>query len=211
MLDESEQEISQIAVRIERDSTVSFGEVERAEKAVRLGVPDRAVGIHIHIQLDEEQGMRVEPEVYTRNAGDTFRDTTGNEVQIDVKRENQKTEEPVPESGEGLIDQGNIQDESRGDDVQESLQEGQGGAVPSGTGGLAETSSGGSQPANQESSPAVTEMMGLTEESTVGETEESSVQESATESGTAVVPATIPAVPIPVPVRPTIRRGLPIR
>lgn len=186
MLDESEQEISQIAVRIERDSTVSFGEVERAARTVRLGVPDRAVGIHIHIQLDEEQEMRVESEIYIRNAGDTFRDTTGNEVQINVKGENQKTEELVPESGEGLIDQGNIQDESRADDVRESQQEDQSGAVPSGSEGLAETSSGGRQPANRESSPAVTETtVGLTEESTVGETEESSVQESATEPGTA--------------------------
>lgn len=116
MLDESEQEISQIAVRIERDSTISYGVVERAANTIHLEVPDRAVGLHIHIQLDEEQGMVVESEVFTRKAGDTYRDTAGNEVTVNIKKDSQDMGEPVPESGEGLLDQDNMQDGNPGDD-----------------------------------------------------------------------------------------------
>ena len=181
LLDEEEQEISQIAVRIERDSTISFGAVESSTKSIHLGLPDRAVGLHIHIRLDEENRMYVEPEVFTRIAGDTFRDIEGNEVSVDGKTGNRGTEEPVPESGEGLVDQDNIRDESRMENQQESLQAESG---ESGSSGQTDIPSGSSQAGSQESTSAAAESTLGLPESTEGATQESSAQESVPGPGT---------------------------
>lgn len=123
LLDERGETVSQIAVRIERDSTISQGVVEHSEQSVHLGVSDRAVGFHIHIHLDEENRMYVEPEIYTRNAGDTFRDPAGNAVSVKEKSGNREPESPVPESGEGLVDQDHIQEEKQEETRQDSSQD----------------------------------------------------------------------------------------
>lgn len=181
MLDESEQEISQIAVRIERGSTISYGVVERAANTIHLEVPDRAVGLHIHIQLDEKQGMVVESEVFTRKAGDTYRDTAGNEVTVNIKKDSQDMGEPVPESGEGLLDQDNMQDGNPGDDQAADHQSRE---ASEAAGKQKTPSPDGSPTAAQESFPAVTEPAAeVPEESMTEEIAGSSEPETSVEAG----------------------------
>ena len=107
MLDESEQVLSQIAVSINRDNAVSFGQLENVPGSVHLAVSENTVELHIQIQLSDDKEMKVEPVVYTRKPGESFRDSSGEEKEILVSQE-PKNEPAVPESGEGLVNQENV-------------------------------------------------------------------------------------------------------
>ncbi|MBT9780075.1 hypothetical protein GPL15_26770 [Clostridium sp. MCC353] len=107
MLDESEQVLSQISISVNRDNTVSYGQVNDASGSVHLAVSEQAVELHIQIQLNDQNNMEVQPAVYTRKPGESFRDMSGEETDI-ISPERTGNEPPAPESGENLVSQENV-------------------------------------------------------------------------------------------------------
>lgn len=112
MLDESEQVLSQIAISVNRDNTVSYGQVKDASGSVHLAVSQQAIELHIQIQLNDQNSMEVQPSVYTRKPGESFRDMSGEETDI-ITTEKTGNEPSVPESGENLVSRENIPGETQ--------------------------------------------------------------------------------------------------
>ncbi len=72
---------------------------------------ENVIAVHIRLQLDENDGITVAPDVYTRDAGaDHYKDTTGNSADPVAAQPAANDQSNIPESGEGLIDQENTTD-----------------------------------------------------------------------------------------------------
>lgn len=102
MLDDDGQVQSETTIQIERDPVVSYGVVEQGEAVIHLRVSERAVEMHIQIRAEADE-LSIQPEVYIRKPGESFRDATGKERHETATRQ----PETIPESGEGLVDQEN--------------------------------------------------------------------------------------------------------
>lgn len=117
MLDESEQVLSQISISVNRDNTVSYGQVKDASGSVHLAVSEQAIELHIQIQLNAQNNMEVQPSVYTRKPGESFRDMEGEETDI-ISSGRTENGPSVPESGENLVSRENVPGETQPEKLQ---------------------------------------------------------------------------------------------
>lgn len=110
MLDDTGQELGAVGVTIGRDKTVSYGNIEKGVSGeYQLAVSEQAVVIHIKIRVDSEKQIVLEPEVYTRKAGENYRDSKGQE-QNSSQFGPQEPQTDIPESGEGKLDLDNSEE-----------------------------------------------------------------------------------------------------
>ena len=95
-----------------KNAKLRYSTIENWSKTVsytHLDVYKRQV--HIRLQLDENDGITVAPDVYTRDAGaDHYKDTTGKTADPVAAQPAANDQSNIPESGEGLIDQENTTD-----------------------------------------------------------------------------------------------------
>ena len=78
LLDDSGRQESQVEIQIDRESGIQTGKVTGNAEAYQLAVSENVIAVHIRLQLDENDGITVAPDVYTRDAGaDHYKDTSG--------------------------------------------------------------------------------------------------------------------------------------
>lgn len=97
VLDENNNPVSQLSVQIKRDKSVTAGLVDNSADSCLFSVSDTVMQIHVKIKLDNEKGLLVEPEVYTRDEQGVCMDSKGQKVSPALL--SQPGEEPLP-SGE---------------------------------------------------------------------------------------------------------------
>lgn len=100
VMDENNNPISEMSVHIKRDKSIKAGTVGSEEDACLLSVSDKVMQIHVKIRVDSEQGLSVEPEVYTRDEQGICMDSEGRKVSPALL---EKPEAEPPSSGENLI------------------------------------------------------------------------------------------------------------
>lgn len=111
LLDDSGRQESQVEIHIDRESGIQTGKVTGNAEAYQLAVSENVIAVHIRLQLDENDGITVAPDVYTRDAGaDHYKDTTGKTADPVAAQPAANDQSNIPESGEGLIDQENTTD-----------------------------------------------------------------------------------------------------
>ena len=111
LLDDSGRQESQVEIQIDRESGIQTGKVTGNAEAYQLAVSENVIAVHIRLQLDENDGITVAPDVYTRDAGaDHYKDTSGKTADPVAAQPAANDQSEIPESGEGLIDQENMTD-----------------------------------------------------------------------------------------------------
>ncbi|WP_181995625.1 hypothetical protein [Clostridium sp. AM58-1XD] len=134
MLDDAGQIEGEIEINIDRTAGVKSGQVTGGSSAAyQLNISENVIEVQIHIIVDDDKGMTVEPEVYTRSGGNISNTDASGRKTGDDQGAGENERDDVPESGEGLLDEGNIQGEERKEeDLQQETPGGMTGQLESG-------------------------------------------------------------------------------
>lgn len=108
ILDESGSPVSEMTIQIERNKDVKAGQVKGSADVCHLSVAEKIIQLHVKVRLNEEDGLSVDEEVYTRDEQGVCMDQEGREVSpvlLDkaAGSASQSPEGQPPVSGENLM------------------------------------------------------------------------------------------------------------